>query len=90
MGADSATGTGGVQTQTQKRGKREKKERFLSAQADPSQEAKGKKKSACSVRNDGWVPAVDPGRRQKPERFATLVYRSERKKKPACSVRNDG
>jgi len=36
-----------------------RKERFLSAQADPSQEVKGKKKSACSVRNDGQMLSRD-------------------------------
>jgi hypothetical protein len=34
------------------KGFRKRAERFLSAQADPSHEAKGRKKSACSVGND--------------------------------------
>lgn len=36
-------------------------ERFLSAQADPSREVKGKRKSACSVRNDVLCVALGRG-----------------------------
>ena len=42
-----------------------KEERFLSAQANPSQEVKGEKKSACSARNDdlGEAEEADESRR---------------------------
>ena len=54
---------------------RQETERFLSAQADPSWEMKGRRKSACSVRNDG-VRACGRGRRgdggdRDAERFLT-------------------
>ena len=54
---------------------RQETERFLSAQADPSWEMKGRRKSACSVRNDG-VRVCGRGRRgdggdRDAERFLT-------------------
>ena len=54
-GADRLEGRrarNGCATKDESDGKRSE-ERFLSAQADPFTGVKGKKKSACSVRNDG-------------------------------------
>jgi hypothetical protein len=55
-GGDGSEETWARQEVTAEKGQKEsgerRAERFLSAQADPSHEVKGRKKSACSVGND--------------------------------------
>src|SRR5712664_1270721 len=76
----------------------EEKRDFSLRRPTLSQERKRKKKSACSVRNDGVAGGgeTESGRKKRPAPFEMTVWRgrfqrSERgRKTSACSVRDDG